>query len=158
MLWPVSSKSRSVILLRWGRSLQNVCLSAQPARSLRNRKSSVSCRKEPINRHHCRYPSFRCQPCHWSCQPRRGFSRRGHDRWGGTKLRHCPCIGGRPWRRNQDISLGPVQWGLGSGSLCISKGEQVSAQLDERRKDHYGKTVSPGVQALRDVVEKFIVN
>ena len=48
MLWPVSSKSRSVILLRWGRSLQNVCLSAQPARSLRNRKSSVSCRKEPI--------------------------------------------------------------------------------------------------------------
>lgn len=35
-------------LLRWGRSLQNVCLSAQPARSLRNRKSSVSCRKEPI--------------------------------------------------------------------------------------------------------------
>ena len=86
------------------------------------------------NRHHCRYPSFRCQPCHWSCQPRRGFSRRGHDRWGGTKLRHCPCIGGRPWRRNQDISLGPVQWGLGSGSLCISKGEQVSAQLDEKKE------------------------
>lgn len=24
----------------------------------------------------------------------------------------------------------------------------------KRRKDHYGKTVSPGVQALRDVVEK----